>query len=984
MRRLIDALSRRLRRRHGQPPRRARLRHGGTLGGGERDAQTIFDYGIEAAHFPATAQLRRARAPPPHAADARARARLVRRLADPGRLRRGADDEARARRRHRTRRSGQGDATRALRALARCARCAARSTSSAPRPTRRRRVAAGRSCASATRAGLADDVRALLPRAVDVRVERPDDGDRRRRHDATVRVGAARRTSCSPSTSRATASRIRASSGCSQQLYDDATAEAQRLMRPVLLHAEGFGVVPRRGRHRLRRRRLLRARRADRRRQVDRHRRDLLRALRQRAPLRRRAAGRPSRQRRQAGDQGVARRSRSATERYRAHPGGARAQRQGRARPRRSSNTSIPTAATRRHARGQRPRAEAGGRAAARARRSPTSPSASCSPRATSPASSTTNRRKRRDLLDPAARPGDLRHDRATRPPARPRPPSRRSRSRPGASSHSAGATDDAQARPQPASTGCARCTRRSTRPVPRTTRLAVTSAAADAEAAAATELADSVAASCDPRRRAAHRRNGRRRTCRCAEAAAAVASAHPTRSSRDDAELDALPDRSSSNAPRRPRRARLRSTKTSSRASESAAAAADGGRAGRGARRPGRRRTSPTRKPSSMPAATRTLRMYCGRISSPASRARCAADGPGRADANRPPACARRRPRVTRSAAVVGRPGARGRRSQRTERSRRRRSRQPTRRAALDPHGAIEAVAADQLETEPSPHRGGHDAATRRSAERDRGPERRRSRLERVATLDRARAARSAHRRSAKRRARRSNRPTPTGTTCRRAGRHSPSGRPSSATCSTLAPTAADGRSRGPRTAARRRSLRTLAGRRARGGDRRATSPSCATRCSSTPKRTRGNELQRIEDAIAEAEARSGDPRRTRGGTRSPNSSASSAALRPVREVAARRSARRAGRTAASTMLRELSDGQLLVALDDDDEFVVVDHRNADETAFGAHALGRRDVPGVAGPRARADRPAVALAAEGARPARSDVPRRGVRLARR
>ena len=28
---------------------------GGTLGGGERDAQTIFDYGIEACHFPANA-----------------------------------------------------------------------------------------------------------------------------------------------------------------------------------------------------------------------------------------------------------------------------------------------------------------------------------------------------------------------------------------------------------------------------------------------------------------------------------------------------------------------------------------------------------------------------------------------------------------------------------------------------------------------------------------------------------------------------------------------------------------------------------------------------------------------------------------------------------------------------------------------------------------------------------------------------------------
>jgi exonuclease SbcD len=143
---------------------------GGVLGGGERDAQTIFDYGIEALHFPANAnyvalghlhRTQRMAAPAPawyagspiqvdfgEEADTK-HVLLVeaepgvpaqvesRALTTPWRLRtvRGTVDELRAAA------ETVGDAW--LRVVVR----------------------------EPTRAGLADDVRAILPRAVDIRVE---------------------------------------------------------------------------------------------------------------------------------------------------------------------------------------------------------------------------------------------------------------------------------------------------------------------------------------------------------------------------------------------------------------------------------------------------------------------------------------------------------------------------------------------------------------------------------------------------------------------------------------------------------------------------------------------------------------------------------------------------------------------------------------------------------------------------------------------
>ena len=226
MRRLIDALS------TGFGPDTVNLLaahgfvHGGKLGGGEREAQTIFDYGIEAAYFPANAnyvalghlhRTQRMAAPAPtwyagspiqvdfgEEADTKhvllvdtapgVPAKVTpRALRAPWTLRtlRGTLDELRAAAER------VGDAW--LRVFVR----------------------------EPTRAGLAEDVRAILPRAVDVRVERPDDGDA----PGSSGKGATPRRGRTPHELFA---EYLASEGVEdprverlfQQLYDDATIEA--------------------------------------------------------------------------------------------------------------------------------------------------------------------------------------------------------------------------------------------------------------------------------------------------------------------------------------------------------------------------------------------------------------------------------------------------------------------------------------------------------------------------------------------------------------------------------------------------------------------------------------------------------------------------------------------------------------------------------------------------------------------------------------
>ena len=254
----------------------------GTLGGGERDAQTIFDYGIEAASASRRRQLRRAGSPAPHPADGGAGAGLVRGFADPGRLRRGAGRQAvllvevaePAR---------QGASACRSRRRGRCAPCAARSTSSPPpnevgdawlRVYVRERPGPG----SPTRCG-------LLPRAgVDVRIERPSPA-RRRPHVARA-AGPREPVRRLPRERR---HRRPASVACSDSSTTSAMAEAagrcarsrctrglRRLPRPVDIDFDGvdyFALIGPTG--------------AGKSTVIDAH---LLRPVRQRAPLRRRAA----------------------------------------------------------------------------------------------------------------------------------------------------------------------------------------------------------------------------------------------------------------------------------------------------------------------------------------------------------------------------------------------------------------------------------------------------------------------------------------------------------------------------------------------------------------------------------------------------------------------------------------------------------------------------------------------------------------------
>ena len=240
---------------------------GGTLGGGERDAQTIFDYSVEGRHFPQARELHRARPPPPHPAHGRARAGLVRGVADPGRLRRGAGREARAARRRRGGRAGPRSRTaRADDARGRCARV--RGTLAElkrPGAERRRRVAA-------RRRARADACRPRRRRARDVPARRRRAGRSRRPDAPDVRAAPCRAAVASPHElfaeylERSRASTTRASCGSSTGCTTTPSPRRRSDAARSRLHVEGLRRLPRARRHRLRRRRLLRARRPDRRR----------------------------------------------------------------------------------------------------------------------------------------------------------------------------------------------------------------------------------------------------------------------------------------------------------------------------------------------------------------------------------------------------------------------------------------------------------------------------------------------------------------------------------------------------------------------------------------------------------------------------------------------------------------------------------------------------------------------------------------------
>ena len=220
MRRLIDALAEGFdaRRRSTSLPRTASC-YGGRLGGGERDAQTIFDYGIEAAHFPAGANYvalghlhRTQKIPAPAPAWY---------AGSPIQVDFGEEADAKHVLVVDTAPGVPAKVTeRALATPWAAAHPAAAPSTSSSAATDRigdawLRVVRARTDSRRTRRRRARD-----PAASSRRQGRAteDDGDDDRRGTARRvrrRGGVARRTSCSPSTSRARASRIRASSACS-------------------------------------------------------------------------------------------------------------------------------------------------------------------------------------------------------------------------------------------------------------------------------------------------------------------------------------------------------------------------------------------------------------------------------------------------------------------------------------------------------------------------------------------------------------------------------------------------------------------------------------------------------------------------------------------------------------------------------------------------------------------------------------------------
>ena len=242
------------------------------------------------------------------------------------------------------------------------------------------------------RAGLADDVRALLPaRSTCGSNDRPPTKPTNRHASVTARPDARRELFAEYLATRdiddtRVVAAVRATprrSARSGAADAPARAAHRRLRR-----------VPRRGRHRRSTTSTTsRSSGPTGRGQVDRHRRDLLRALRQRPPLRRRAPRRPGGQRRQAGSEGVAHVRPSASGRT-ARPGSCAS-----ATGRPATPEALLEAVGERRRRRSHLLAEQGARdAAARSNgcsacRSPTSRSASCCRRASSRSSCTTNRR---------------------------------------------------------------------------------------------------------------------------------------------------------------------------------------------------------------------------------------------------------------------------------------------------------------------------------------------------------------------------------------------------------------------------------------------------------------------------------------------------------------------------------------------------------------------------------------------------------------
>ena len=596
---------------------------------------------------------------------------------------------------------------------------------------------------------------------------------------------------------------------------------------------------------------------------------------------------------------------------------------------------------------------------------------ASCCRRASSPGSCTTSPAKRQDLLIAAARPRRLRRASASAPGStRPRP-SRRSRSTSGSGPGLADATEAARAAAEARRAAPARAASRPRRSAPaatdgarrddrggRRTRCAapprsspsstrspvpreVTKLTASAEAATAKARGDE-----RRNRRGAGRadraRRGRRRACRTGS--------------------------SSSAAPRRAREPRPRSP-----------TAIDAATA--------RRKPKPPRPPSKLPrprngptpiAATPRSRSNGRATRTPRTR------WPTHLVAGEPcPVCEQvvdEVPKRKRPAAAAAKAEAAARRQPREtarerppSRSNRRRGRMPmprrpagSSRSAGPPTRCSPPTSRTRTRSRPSSARvdeigRAHTAA--RTREREARAAEAAAETERLARRDAELHAPTPRVRGATRRVR-----------PRRASSRPPANRTSRPTWTALgewaedsarrgtgarrAAAAAVGRRRLARSAPRR-SARCATARSALGVDRprRGSRRRCATRCSKHGRDAR-NELRRIDEALDQAAkldeeiaGRARGPRRRRpAGRRLP--------VRPLREVGARRSARRARRRRVRALF-ELSVGPVLAAIERRRRVPRRRPSQRRRDPVGAHALGRRDVPGVARARARALRPA-------------------------
>ena len=226
---------------------------GGIFGGGERPAQSIFEYSVPATHLPGLGALRRARPPAPAADAARPRPGALQRLAARGGLRRAGQHERRLPGRGRPRHPGPGHRHPGHAPGGGCGPSTARSPSSQAQAGGFGDDYLRVYLREPTRAGLRDDTVAILPNALEVRIDpefapQPDQAAQ-----GPARLARRERpASCSPTTAPRGTSATRGSRPCSANCTTRspppiaptcrrrADEEEGTAMRPITLDMHGF------------------------------------------------------------------------------------------------------------------------------------------------------------------------------------------------------------------------------------------------------------------------------------------------------------------------------------------------------------------------------------------------------------------------------------------------------------------------------------------------------------------------------------------------------------------------------------------------------------------------------------------------------------------------------------------------------------------------------------------------------------------------